>query len=188
MALEKVLSQLEKNKPVEKKESTLKKNSDFLDADCLEALQFRINEEEKSSRIYENMSLWFDNQGFAGAAQQWKQDSLDELVHAGWAKEYLLNLGIQPELREIPKQPTSFKSFMDIVEQTYAHEILVTEQCKDLASCAMKCGDHMLYQLALKYLTEQQEELGKTQNLIDKLKAFGTDPVALRLFDNELKG
>lgn len=52
----------------------------------------------------------------------------------------------------------------------------------------MKYGNHLLYQLAMKYLQEQQEELGKVQTYMDKLEAFGEDKIAMRLFDNELKG
>ncbi len=35
---------------------------------------------------------------------------------------------------------------------------------------------------------QQQEELGKVQTYVDKLEAFGEDKIAMRLFDNELKG
>ena len=52
----------------------------------------------------------------------------------------------------------------------------------------MKYGNHLLYQLAMKFLTEQQEEMGKVQNLVDQLEAFGEDKIAMRLFDHELKG
>jgi ferritin len=65
---------------------------------------------------------------------------------------------------------------------------MVTQQCNELASHAMKYGNHLLYQLAMKFLTEQQEELGKVQNLVDQLEAFGEDKIAMRLFDHELKG
>ena len=38
----------------------------------------------------------------------------------------------------------------------------------------------------MKYMAEQQEELGKLQTIQDKLKAFGEDGSALKLLDNEL--
>jgi len=37
----------------------------------------------------------------------------------------------------------------------------------------------------LNYRIEQQEELGRSQILLDKLEAFGEDKIAMRLLDNE---
>ena len=57
-----------------------------------------------------------------------------------------------------------------------------------MADEALKIGDHMIYELALRYLKEQVEEHNKMQNWMDQLKTFGTDKVALRLLDNVMKG
>jgi ferritin len=70
---------------------------------------------------------------------------------------------------------------------SYDHEIVVTQQIKELADDAMKKMDHMLYEFALAYLKEQVEEHNKMQNWVDQLNAFGTDKVAMRLLDHEMK-
>ena len=80
----------------------------------------------------------------------------------------------------------SFSGFPDIIKKSYDHEIMVTQQCNELAKEGMKTADHLLYQLANKFLQEQQEEIGKLQTLKDKLESFGEDKIALRLLDNEL--
>ena len=123
-----------------------------------------------------------------GAAKAWQTDADGEMEHAQWAKEYLLDMGVQPEIPALPKPVQSFTGLCDIIKQSYKHEVLVTEQCNELAKQAFKNSDHLLYQLANKFLKEQQEELGKVQTLLDKLSAFGEDKVALRLLDNELGG
>jgi ferritin len=51
----------------------------------------------------------------------------------------------------------------------------------------MKKADHMLYELALKFLKEQVEEHSKMQNWVDQLNSFGTDKIAMRLLDHEMK-
>ena len=38
----------------------------------LKLLNYRINQEEYSSRIYYAMSVWLDNAGYTSAAQLWK--------------------------------------------------------------------------------------------------------------------
>jgi len=158
----------------------------LITADCIELLQVRVHEEEKSARLYENMYMFLDNAGYTGAGQLWHKYAHEELTHSDWAREYLLNLGIQPELRVMPELDRNFKGLPDVIQKSYDHEVEITNQCKELASCALKCGDHMLYELALKFLKEQIEEIGKMTTWLDKLKAFGEDPTALRFLDNEM--
>lgn len=158
----------------------------FAPKECIDILNFRIQQEEQSSRLYQSMSLWLNDNGFMGAAKAWLSDSEDEMKHAQWAKEFLLDMGVQPKLPALQEPPQTFEGLCDIVEKSYQHEIIVTQQCNDLAKHAMTSGNHLLYQLAIKYLQEQQEELGKLQTLLDKLQAFGEDKIALRLLDNEL--
>jgi ferritin len=123
-----------------------------------------------------------------GGAKKWKEDAEGEMAHAGWAKAYLLDMGVQPTLPALPKPEQTFAGIPDIIRKSYDHEIMVTNQCNDLGKEAMKTADHLLYQLANKFLQEQQEELGKLQTLLDKLAAFGEDKIAMRLLDDELAG
>ena len=167
--------------------STKLKNP-FATDSVIKILNYRIEQEEASSRLYHAMSIWLNNNGFMGAAKAWQTDADGEMEHAQWAKEYLLDMGVQPEIPALPKPVQSFTGLCDIIKQSYKHEVLVTEQCNELAKQAFKNSDHLLYQLANKFLKEQQEELGKVQTLLDKLSAFGEDKVALRLLDNELGG
>lgn len=152
----------------------------------IKILNYRIEQEESSSRLYHAMSMWLNDHGFMGAAKAWQADADGEMEHAGWAKEYLLDMGVQPEIPALPKPQQSFTGLCDIVKLSYKHEVMVTEQCNELAKQAHKSGDFLLHQLAHKFLVEQQEELGKLQTILDKLEAFGEDKIALRLLDNEL--
>jgi ferritin len=171
-----------------KETSTDKKSckNPFASDECIKMLNFRIEQEEQSSRIYEAMSLWLNDNGFKGAAKRWKQDSLDELKHAGWAKEFLLAMGCQPKLPALKEPVQEFEGLLDIVIQSYDHEIMVTEQCNDLAKYAIGYGNHLLYQLAIKYLTEQFEEIMVSQDRIDRLTMAGNDKIAILLIDQEL--
>jgi ferritin len=163
-----------------------KTSNPFVDDDCINILNFRIEQEEYSSRVYHAMSMYLNDKGYVNSAKRWQQDSEDEMVHASWAKDYLLDMGIQPKIPALKEPPQDYRGLADIIRKSYDHEVLVTKQCQELASHAMKSGNHLLYQLAFKYLKEQQEELGKLQTYIDQLEAFGEDKVALRLFDNSL--
>lgn len=163
-----------------------KKRNPFATDGVVKILNYRIEQEENSSRLYEAMSLWLNDNGYLGAAKEWMKYSGEEKSHADWAKNYLLDMGIQPKLPLLKEPIQMFTGFPEIIRMSYDHEIDVTKQCNDLANQALKSGDNLLYQLGNKYMQEQQEELGKLQNLLDKLEAFGEDKLALRLLDNEL--
>lgn len=139
--------------------------------ETIDILNFRITEEEKSSRLYEQMYLWLENQGMLNTAKLFKKYSIEELIHADWAKKYLLDFDIMPELSTIDEPINVFGSFSDIINKSFEHEQLILKQCNDLAIFATENKDYSLLGLAMKYCNEQVEELGKISQLksIDKL-------------------
>ena len=158
----------------------------LLSNECITVLQYRIQQEEQSSRLYQSMSLWLNNEGYTGAASLWLKYSQEEAGHANWSREYLLAMGVTPDVPALTAESNSYEGLPQIIEASYDHEIVVTKQCKELADKAFKAGDHMLYTLASQYLKEQIEEHDKTQTWVDKLKTFGTSQVALRMLDEEM--
>jgi ferritin len=169
------------------KTSSAKGKNPLIDESCISFLNYRVQQEDQSARIYLSMSLWLDNNGYVNAAKLWKKYSDEEYKHADIAREYLLNMGVQPATPALEQPAEEYKGLPDIIEQSYEHEIKITEQCSELANHALKDGSHMLYELALHYLREQNEEHGKMQNWMDQLKAFGEDKIAMRLLDHEIK-
>lgn len=164
-----------------------KMHNPMIDESCIKYLNYRIQQEDLSSRLYLAMSMWLNNEGYVNAAALWKKYSNEEMTHADWARTYLLSMGVTPSTPALVVQPTSFESFPYIIRASYEHEIVITRQLKDMASSALKSGDHMLYELCLRYLKEQVEEHNKTQLWVDKLALFGEDQIALRLLENDMK-
>ena len=154
--------------------------------EAIELLQFRIQQEELSSRIYEQMSLCLEDKAFFGAAKLWKKYSEEELNHAQFAKDYLLSFNIKPELRKLDAPVYEYSCLCDIIEATLEHEQLITDQCNELAEKAHELKDYNLVTLALKYCSEQIEEMNKSNNLVNLLETFGRDKIALKLLDEQL--
>lgn len=153
----------------------------------IQLLNFRIEQEEISSRLYFSMAIWLEYNGFIGAASLWKKYSEEEKKHAEWAYTYQMDMNIKPAIPAIPAPDSEFEGLVDIIEKSLEHEKLVTSQCTDLAAAALKDGDFMVLTLAQKYLAEQQEELAKTQYWVDRLEAFGDECQAtMRLLDDEM--
>ncbi len=150
-------------------------------------LNYRIQQEELSSRLYEQMYLFLSDKGYTVAAQLWHKFADEEQVHVDWAKEYLLAYGIKPELMDLDAPVCDFIDLKDIAERSLDHEILITEQLNNLASEALKMNDHVLYSLANKYLYEQIEEMDKTQTIVDMFETFGNTPEANLLIEDKLE-
>lgn len=163
------------------------KEHKLLNAECVELLQFRINEEEFSSRLYEDMSLWLNDKGYKNAAALWMKYSQEEKAHSDWAKGFLLSFGIKPELRALKEPAGEYDSFPAIIRASYEHEVLITDQCNELWQCALNNNAGVLFGLAQKYVSEQVEELDKLQNFLDRLETFGEDQHALALFEHDLE-
>lgn len=175
-----------KTATIAKAPSTKGKNI-LLSDDCVEYLNYRVQQEEYSGRVYLAMSMWLDNSGYVNAAKLWRRYSNEEMSHSDIARTYLLSMGVQPVTPKLDAPNQTFSGLPEIIEMSFDHEIVVTKQIKELATDAMKKGDHMLYEFALAYLKEQVEEHNKMQNWVDQLNAFGTDQIAMRLLDHEMK-
>lgn len=152
--------------------------SSLLNRSVVDALNYRIQQEEHSSRIYEQLSLWLNNKGYLNFSKLFKKYADEEMIHAGFAKSYLLDYGITPCLQSLPSPEMEIEGLLDVLEAAYDHELLVTKQCEDLATLALKESNHVLYQLAAKYCAEQQEEIGKVITNLDIYK-LSTDMLVI---------
>jgi ferritin len=142
----------------------------FITQEVIDLLNYRIQQEQYSSKIYEQMYLYLANESFFNAAKVWKKFSEEELSHAEWAKDYLMSFNIMPELMQIDEPPNNFSSIEDIIQQTFDHEVLVTQQCLDLTKKAFTLQDFTLLELGLKFNKEQKEEMDKAYGLLDVMR------------------
>jgi ferritin len=158
----------------------------FINKDIEGLLNFRIAQEEYSSRLYLAMSKWLIFNGYKGAGKLWKKYADEEMTHAGWAYTYLEDLDLLPTVPELAAPPVDFTSLPEICTRSYKHELVVTQQCNELAKKALDVNDFMTLELAQKYLKEQAEEIGRQSYWLDRLTSFGDSKEALFLLDNEM--
>lgn len=164
-----------------------KTKNPFITEGMVDFLNYRIQQEEYSARVYKSMAMYLGNKGYVNAFKLWDKYSSEEMGHADIARTYILSFGIQPVTPRLDQPQQDFTGLPQIIQMSFDHEVEVTTQCMKLADAAFKKADHMLYELALKYLKEQVEEHDKMQNWVDQLEAFGTDKIAMRLLDHEMK-
>jgi len=155
----------------------------LLSDEMIKQLNFRITEELKASRIYRDMYVWLNINGYINIAKLYKKWSEEELEHMEKAENYLLKRNIKPVTGGVESFDQSFKSLMELFEKTLEYEILVEEQCKKFSMLAFKEGDITTFEFASFYLKEQVEEIDKIQTLIDALK-ISTD---CKVFDHNVE-
>lgn len=158
----------------------------YLNEKIVELLQYRIEQEELSARIYKAMSSWLSINGYLGASALWNNYSKEEVAHSEVVYKYLLDLNVLPEVPTLYQPKIEFDSFEQIIHESLKHEMDITNQCNELAKACSEGNDFMTLKLAQWFLSEQTEELNKTQTWVDKLTAFGHSEEALRLLDNEM--
>jgi ferritin len=158
-----------------------------LDKKIVEALNYRIQQEEASSRIYEQFALWLDNKGFKNFAALYYKYAHEELGHAKFAKDHLLAYGIEPELTKLPAPDLEFDSLKEILVLTLEHEQEITRQCNELTKLAASLDDFPTMTLGMKYCAEQVEELDKAQTFVDQINTFGDSKEAMLTLEHNVK-
>ena len=153
----------------------------------IQELNKRIQREQYSSRVYYAMYLWLRDKGYEGAAKLWKKYSEEEMKHATWAEDFLDSFNIKPEIMALEEPPCEFEGLGDVIRKTLEHETQITNECNDLARVCLADLNFSAYSVAMKYVSEQVEEMKKSWELVNRLDLFGEDPISLRLFDQELE-
>ncbi|NBP16909.1 hypothetical protein EBU95_21435 [bacterium] len=158
-----------------------------LNKKIIEALNYRIQQEEASSRIYEQFALWLDNAGFKNFAALYYKYAHEELGHAKFAKDHLLAYGEEPMLTKLPAPDLDFNSLKEILNLTLEHEQEITRQCNELTKLAASLDDFPTMTLGLKYCAEQVEELDKAQTFVDQIETFGDSKEAMLTLEHNVK-
>ena len=144
----------------------------FISKKIEDLMNYRIQQEEYSSRIYRAMAVYLDFMGYTGAAKLYYKYANEEMVHAKVAYDYLLDLDLLPNVPSLESPQQTFTSLPEIIKVTYEHELDVTNQCNDLAKAALAENDFMTLEKAQWYLTEQTEEIKKSSLLMNRVESF----------------
>lgn len=158
-----------------------------LNSKIVDLLNYRIQQEEMSVRIYLQMANELNYHGYFGAAKLWKKYSDEEKIHAEKVYNFLLDLDYLPETPALEQPKTYNGDFIEIIKASYLHEQEVTRQCEELYLESMKQNCVKGMGLAQWFVNEQVEELQKTKAHLDFLDAFGTEKVILQELDERMK-
>jgi len=150
-------------------------------------LNEQLKNEHESSLLYLAMSQWLSYNGWFGASKLWDKYSKEELIHRDKFYEYIQDRGCMPKTMATKEQPIGFDGIEAIVENSYKHEIQVTEWIKQIAKAAFDEGDLNAYEFAMKMISEQTEEEAKTLYWVDRIKMIKSKDASLYFLDKEFE-
>jgi ferritin len=151
-----------------------------------DALNLQINKELYSSYLYLAMSAHAEDIGLRGIANWFFVQVQEEMSHAQKIYNYVIEQNQKVILDEIKKPPADFKSPMDMFQKTLEHEQFVTKSINGLVALAREENDFATEIFLQWFVTEQIEEEGNDNEIIDKLKYIGDNGNGLLMLDKEL--
>ncbi|MCQ6253640.1 ferritin [Methanocaldococcus sp.] len=151
----------------------------------LNALNKQINKEFYSAYLYLSMSAYAESLGLKGFAQWFKVQSQEELDHAMKIYSYVIERGGRVKLYAIEK-PKNDWSIIEVFEDGYKHEQLMTESINNLMDLAVSEKDYATVNFLQWFVNEQVEEEASFSEILDKLKLIGDDKRGLFMLDKDL--
>jgi ferritin len=151
-----------------------------------DAINLQINKELHSEYIYLSMAAYFHSNDLDGIANFFSVQTQEEHFHAMKLYNYLLERGGKVELKTIDGPPVEFKSYVDVFEQTLAHEQYISKSIHELMDLAIKENDHSLASFLKWYVDEQVEEEATVSRLLGRMKLIDGNGQGLLMIDAEL--
>ncbi|MFT5188187.1 MAG: ferritin [Verrucomicrobiales bacterium] len=148
-------------------------------------LNQQINEEMSASYSYLAMSAWFEDTPYGGFAHWMLAQSQEETLHAMKFYHFLIDRGAKIELAKIEAPILDYASPLEVFEKSLEQERHVTATIHTLYDAAEKHRDHESKNLLNWFLDEQVEEEKSVQDMIDRLRLVGDNPLGLLQLDQE---
>ncbi len=157
-----------------------------INAPVQDILNKQINAEFWSAYLYLSMSAWFEEKGLKGFANWMRIQFQEETTHALKLFDYVTERQGVVQLEPIAAVQTEWKSILDAMEDTYKHELKVTEMIYNCLDVAEKQKDRATMSMLQWFVDEQIEEESNVDEIINQLKLIGDNGQAIYLLDKEL--
>lgn len=138
-----------------------------------EVLNKQINAEFWSAYLYLSMSAWCETQGLKGFANWMRVQFQEETSHALKIFDYVLTRQGEVKLEPIAPVEQSWKSLLNMFEEVYKHENLVTDLIGNCYEVAVSERDHATASMLQWFIDEQTEEESNASEIIDQIKLLG---------------
>ena len=154
-----------------------------MDKKVYELINDQINKELYSAYLYLAMADYYDEEGLDGYAHYFEIQAQEERDHAMIFRNYLHDNGEKVVLGAIDAPGVEFDSFMAPLEKQLEHEKFVTSLINDIYTAAREACDWRACKFLDWFVEEQMEEEDNADDMITKMKLFGSDARSLYELD-----
>ncbi len=152
-----------------------------------QALNDQIRIEAESSQTYLSMASWAETHGLEGISKFMFAQSEEERVHMLKLVRYVNDRGGHAKISELKAPKISYKTFQEMFEELYKHEVFVSESINKLVHITFEEKDYATHNFLQWYVAEQIEEEAQAKLILDKINLIGDDKGGLYLFDRDIQ-
>src|SRR4051794_1032292 len=125
----------------------------------VDRLNEQIGNEFSASQQYVAMAVHYDASTLPQLAGFFYRQAVEERNHAMMMVQYLLDVGGEPRIPEVPSPRREFDDVVEPVRQALEQERKVSTQIDELMTAARDAGDYASEQFVLWFVKEQVEEV-----------------------------
>ena len=151
-----------------------------------DALNAQIQAEAYSAWLYLAMAAHAEQLNFKGMASWLRVQHQEELGHAYKLFDYVHDRAGKVALKTLEAPPAEFGAPLQIFEQAYKHEQLVTSLIHKLYDLAVAEKDVATQVFLNWFVTEQVEEEASALTIVEKLKQIPEKSGGIWFLDKEL--
>lgn len=156
-----------------------------MDAKVYELLNHQINQELYSAYLYMAFANYYEEEGLGGFANWYMIQAGEEKDHALKIRTYLHENGCKVKLSAVEAPGMEFANYTAPLEAGLQHEKYVTSLINAIYEAAHEVRDFRTMKFLDWFITEQGEEEATAEEMLTKMKLFGSDAKALYELDKE---
>ena len=160
----------------------------MLDLKVAELINEQVNKELYSAYLYLDFANYYEDEGLDGFAHWYEIQAQEERDHAFKMRRYLIDNGVSVKFGAIAKPDKVFNNLLSPLEAGLEHERYVTSLIHDIYAVAFEKKDFKTMQFLDWFVKEQVEEEKNAEDMIKKMKLFGSDSKGLYMLNQELLG
>lgn len=138
-----------------------------------QALNAQISREIHSANLYLSMAFYFDKEGFDGFSTWMKKQSIEEMEHAQQMASFLIKRGGTALVGAIEAVKQNWTSPLNVFEEAYEHECVISKSIDDLHDLAVAEGDKATQDFLWQFIREQVEEEATASSIVDRIRRMG---------------
>lgn len=156
-----------------------------MDQKVYELINDQINKELYSGYLYLSFADYYEDEGLSGFANWYFVQAQEERDHALIMRNYLLDNDCRVVLKAIDAPEKTFTDHIQPIEAALEHEKYVTGLINNIYAAAAEAKDYRAMKFLDWFVDEQLEEEKNANDLLTRMKLFGSDAKALYDLDQE---